>query len=215
MNYKSRRACLTMAVAAVAAAPWQSAFAQAAGSYPTRPVTLIVPFPAGGVTDVVARELAEGMSKALGQPFVVENKPGVAGNLGTQAVARAKPDGYTLGVLTVSSISICSARLPIAGLRSCDRLRADHAARKIAGHRAGSQRCALQHDAGVSGLCPKESGQGDLCQCGCRFHSASHCREGRPGCRHSDDARAVQRERHRPCRISSVALSICRSRLPS
>jgi tripartite-type tricarboxylate transporter receptor subunit TctC len=106
MNNMNRRACLSMAIAAASGVSWESAIAQSAGSYPNRPVTLIVPFPAGGVTDVVARELAEGLSKALGQPFVVENKPGVAGNLGTQAVARAKPDGYTLGVLTVSSISI-------------------------------------------------------------------------------------------------------------
>jgi tripartite-type tricarboxylate transporter receptor subunit TctC len=105
MNNMNRRAWLSMAVAAAAGVSWESAFAQPA-AYPNRPVTLIVPFPAGGVTDVVARELAEGMSKALGQPFVVENKAGAAGNLGTQAVARAKPDGYTLGVLTVSSMSI-------------------------------------------------------------------------------------------------------------
>ncbi|MGV3571429.1 MAG: Bug family tripartite tricarboxylate transporter substrate binding protein [Ramlibacter sp.] len=74
--------------------------------YPARPVTLIVPFPAGGVTDVVARELANRLTTSLGQPVVVENRAGASGNIGTQAVARAAPDGYTLGVLTVSAMSI-------------------------------------------------------------------------------------------------------------
>lgn len=89
------------------------AFAQ--DSYPSRPITLVVPFPAGGVTDVVARELAHRMGTALGQPVVVDNRAGAGGNIGTQAVARAAPDGYTLGVLTVSALSIgphLSRKLP-------------------------------------------------------------------------------------------------------
>ncbi len=89
--------------------------AAAQDTYPSRPITLVVPFPAGGVTDVVARELAHRLGASLGQPVVVENRAGAGGNIGTQAVARAAPDGYTLGVLTVSALSIgphLSRKLP-------------------------------------------------------------------------------------------------------
>ncbi|KWR74632.1 tripartite tricarboxylate transporter substrate binding protein [Cupriavidus sp. IDO] len=70
-----------------------------ANSFPTQPVTLIVPFAAGGATDTLVRTLAEGASKTLGQRVIVENRPGAAGGLGANVVARAKPDGYTLTVM--------------------------------------------------------------------------------------------------------------------
>ncbi|WP_427306026.1 tripartite tricarboxylate transporter substrate binding protein [Cupriavidus sp. H39] len=70
-----------------------------ASAFPTRPVTLIVPFAAGGATDTLVRTLADGASKTLGQPVIVENRPGAAGVLGANVVARAKPDGYTLTVM--------------------------------------------------------------------------------------------------------------------
>jgi tripartite-type tricarboxylate transporter receptor subunit TctC len=70
-----------------------SAFAQ---SWPSKPITMIVPSAPGGSTDISARLIGDGLGKALGQAIVVDNKPGAAGNLGTEAVARAKPDGYTL-----------------------------------------------------------------------------------------------------------------------
>ena len=74
-----------------------AAFAQAPASYPSRPVTIIVPFSAGGATDLSARQIAQLLSKQLGQPFVVENRAGAGGMIGMGAVARAQPDGYTLG----------------------------------------------------------------------------------------------------------------------
>ncbi|MGA8225371.1 MAG: tripartite tricarboxylate transporter substrate-binding protein, partial [Xanthobacteraceae bacterium] len=69
-----------------------------AQDWPTRSVKLIVPFAAGATPDIVARLLADELQAKLGQPFVVENKPGASGNLGTDAVAKAEPDGYTLGI---------------------------------------------------------------------------------------------------------------------
>lgn len=80
--------------------------AGAQGAYPVRPISLVVPFPAGGVTDVVARELAHRLGASLGQPVVVVNRAGAGGYIGTQVVSQAAPDGYTLGVLTVSAMSI-------------------------------------------------------------------------------------------------------------
>ena len=76
-------------------------------AYPTRPVTIIVPFPAGGSADLNARTVAERLSVALGQPFIVENKAGASGNVGTAVASKAAPDGYTLlmsnsGALTVN-----------------------------------------------------------------------------------------------------------------
>jgi len=78
-----------------------------AQSYPTRPVKLIVPYPPGGATDVIGRVLAQQLTSALGQPVVVENRAGAAGNVGAAAVAKEKPDGQTLlmGALTSHSIS--------------------------------------------------------------------------------------------------------------
>ncbi len=78
-------ACLLLAFAGSALA-----------DYPDRPIRLIVPFAPGGVTDTSGRLIAEGLSKRLGQQVIVENKPGASGNIGTQSVAVASPDGYTL-----------------------------------------------------------------------------------------------------------------------
>jgi len=91
-------------VAAVAALIFAAEIAPpaAAQPYPERPIRLVIPFAAGGPNDLLGRPLAEKMSEALGQPFVVENKGGAAGSLGTQFVAKAAPDGYTLLMTTGS-----------------------------------------------------------------------------------------------------------------
>ena len=75
--------------------------AQAAGSFPEKAVTVIVPFPPGGSTDTVARAVAQSMGDQLGKPFVVENRPGATGTIGATAVKRAAPDGYTLMVASL------------------------------------------------------------------------------------------------------------------
>src|SRR3954464_1458640 len=68
-----------------------------------KPITLIIPFPPGGSTDIVGRIAAEGLAKELGQPFVVDNRGGAGGAIGAKAIAEASPDGYTLGIATVST----------------------------------------------------------------------------------------------------------------
>ena len=80
-----------------------SAIAQ--GSWPTRPTTMIVPFPPGGLADLVARPVAEAMSRELGQPVVIENKAGAGGGIGMSLAAKSKPDGYTI-LMALSSLTV-------------------------------------------------------------------------------------------------------------
>lgn len=81
-----------------------AAFAQAP-AWPAKPITLVVPFPPGGLADIVARPVAEAMSRDLGQPVVIENKGGAGGGIGMGQVAKAPPDGYTI-VMALSSYSV-------------------------------------------------------------------------------------------------------------
>jgi tripartite-type tricarboxylate transporter receptor subunit TctC len=96
MAFVSSRAALLCAMIILATAP-----ATAHDAYPSRPVELVVPFAAGGGTDLLARLLSDGLSKRLGQSFVVLNRPGANTNVGTQLVVRAKPDGYTLVMASI------------------------------------------------------------------------------------------------------------------
>jgi tripartite-type tricarboxylate transporter receptor subunit TctC len=91
-----RAVALSLALAATAAL---------AQDYPTRPIHMIVPYPPGGGTDIVARVITEPLGQALGQPIIIDNRGGAAGNVGTEAAARATPDGYTV-LFTLSSHTI-------------------------------------------------------------------------------------------------------------
>lgn len=82
---------ILMLALGLAAAPWATA-----QPYPAKPVRMVVPYPAGGVVDVVGRTLGEQMSKSIGQPVIIENKVGAASSIGTEQVARSAPDGYTI-----------------------------------------------------------------------------------------------------------------------
>jgi len=122
-----RRRFLHLA-AGTAALPFVPRIARAQ-SYPTRPVRLISGFPAGGPNEFIARPMAQWLSERLGQPFVIENRPGAGGNIGTEAVVRAAADGYTL--LFVAAANAINATLydklnfnfirdiaPIGGIRA-------------------------------------------------------------------------------------------------
>ena len=101
-----RRACLALAACgALAALAAPGAQAQA---YPAKPITMVVPFPPGGPTDMVARLLAQKLSEQMGQPVVVDNKPGANGNIGGAQVSKAPADGYTL-LYNTSSITLSPA----------------------------------------------------------------------------------------------------------
>ena len=100
------RRTLMRGTAATAAFGLTPALAQNAGNWPDHAVRIVVPYPAGGSTDVLFRMLADRMKDKLGQPFVVENRPGASGNVGIDAVAKSAPDGYTIGTATVGHFSI-------------------------------------------------------------------------------------------------------------
>ena len=96
----------TLLFGCIATAAASIASAQSLDNYPTRPVTIVVPFPPGGGTDVGARLVAQKLSLKWGQPVIVENRGGAAGRLGADVVAKAKPDGYTLLVGNVGTQSV-------------------------------------------------------------------------------------------------------------
>ena len=91
-----KRRTFTFGLAAAASAPLLPSLAKAQEAWPTQAVKIIVPFPAGGSADVLPRIVAEALGPIWKQPIVIENKPGAGGNIGAEAVAIAKPDGYTL-----------------------------------------------------------------------------------------------------------------------
>ncbi|HZN29827.1 MAG TPA: tripartite tricarboxylate transporter substrate-binding protein, partial [Xanthobacteraceae bacterium] len=100
--HRLRCASLVLATAAALAAP-PAALAQ---DYPTRPIKLVVVTAAGGLMDVAARLTAEHVGRALGQHILVENRPGSGGNLGAEAVAKAEPDGHTIGLIQIGNVAI-------------------------------------------------------------------------------------------------------------
>ncbi|QNN57090.1 tripartite tricarboxylate transporter substrate binding protein [Diaphorobacter ruginosibacter] len=99
----SRRSATRLALAAAALSAFAAAPAAfASGDYPNKPIRLVVPYPPGGPTDIVARVVAQKLQEQLGQSIIVDNKPGAGANLGAEQVARSTPDGYTLMVATTA-----------------------------------------------------------------------------------------------------------------
>jgi tripartite-type tricarboxylate transporter receptor subunit TctC len=105
MIARTRRTLLKTAAAAVAAPLALPAVSRAQGNWPSKPIRCIVPLPPGGGTDTIGRRAMQRLSEALGVPVVVENRAGAGGTIGSDVVAKAEPDGYTIGIATASSHS--------------------------------------------------------------------------------------------------------------
>src|SRR5262249_35070172 len=101
---------IRLACAALVIGAGNAAFSQ--GAYPNQPIKVIVPFPPGGGTDVVTRLLVEKLRAATNWTFVVDNKAGAGGNIGLDAVAKSKPDGYTLGMGQTANLAINPSLYP-------------------------------------------------------------------------------------------------------
>ena len=123
----------SLSVLALSLTPWAFAQTPAASAWPTKAITMIVPFPPGGLADLVARPVAEAMARELGQPVVIENRAGAGGGIGMSQAAKARPDGYTL-LMALSSLTVIPeadavlARPPmfaLADLRPIARFTAD------------------------------------------------------------------------------------------
>jgi tripartite-type tricarboxylate transporter receptor subunit TctC len=141
MKFPRRQFLHLAAGAAALQAVSRSVWAQA---YPTRPVRLIVPAAAGGAADIPARLIGQWLSMRLGQPFVIENRPGAGNNIGSEAVVRAPPDGYTLLLAAVPTerraVVIQSDTVPVEPLRSTVR-RKGRKPGPISGHNARISWC--------------------------------------------------------------------------
>ena len=107
-----RRICVAVLALLVAAT--------ASAAYPDKPITLIVPWAPGGSTDILARAIAEQLTKSMGQPVVVENKAGASGNIGSNIVAKAKPDGYTLLIGSMSTHAMNPSLMPDMPFKGAD-----------------------------------------------------------------------------------------------
>src|SRR5436853_7931315 len=99
------RTIMQWAATGVFAATMLAGVSAQAQDYPNRPIQVIVPFAGGSASDVVTRIMLDRMAKTLGQPFIVDNRPGAGGNIGTLAVTRTAPDGYTLVMSSVGPLA--------------------------------------------------------------------------------------------------------------
>ena len=112
---KLTRRTTTFALLALSlSAPWGTAAADLAANYPSKPITLVVPYPPGGTNDNVARLLADKVSQRAGPPIIIEYKAGAGGTIGAQFVAKAKPDGYTLLNASIGNLAIAPQLMPVA-----------------------------------------------------------------------------------------------------
>src|SRR5246127_1884162 len=102
----SRRRALALAAAPLVAPFVNSGVARAADDWPNKPVRYINVFPPGGPTDTLSRIVCNELAEMTGQQFIVDNKAGSGGNIGTDAIAKSAPDGYTIGLYTIASQSI-------------------------------------------------------------------------------------------------------------
>ena len=133
-----------------------------ADTYPSRPLRWIVPFPAGGSTDLIARLLGEWLAARLGQPVIIENKPGGGTNIAVQAVVNAPADGYTLLFAVATNVDQ-SVALQILAVRFSARHRAGGGARRIAAGAGRQSRRSRQDRCGIHRLCQSQSRQNQFC----------------------------------------------------
>jgi len=189
-----RRTALAALACAAFAAP---AFAQ---TYPGKPIHLIVPYPAGGGTDFFARLVGQKMQELIGQPVVVENKPGAATNLGADFVAKAQPDGYTIllgDVATFAANQSLYKKIPFDAEK--DFAPITLTARFVSGLLVNQNKLKVNSVAELIAAAKAEPGKIDVAHAASVIHSISPpCCSSRPPASSSTKSRIAAR--HPPCR---------------
>ena len=158
MKLPHRRQFLHLAAGA-AALPAVSRIARAQ-AYPTRPVRIIVGFPAGGAPDIIARLMGQGLSERLGQQFVIENRPGAGSNIGTEMVVKAPPDGYTF-LMVVATNTVNATLYTTSNSISFATSRPSRSLPAVLWH-GGQSIIPGQNRSRVHRLCQNQSGQDQL-----------------------------------------------------
>ena len=186
-----------------------------AQGYPSKPLRLIVPFAAGGTGDVLGRLLASKLSEGLGQPVVVEFKPGAGTTLGTDFVAKSPPDGYTILLSASTTMSINASlysKLPYDTLKDLApvSLLASIPNMLVANHYP-----AGQHGAGIDRARQSEPGQTELRFSGQRYHAAPRRRIVQDRRRHKHGARSLQGGRTRDRRCAGGHVPMLFDNIPS
>ncbi len=189
----------TLLVAGVGALSWAFTWsftwavpAALAADYPTRPVTLVVAFTPGGPSDVLARIVGKKLEQLLGQPFVIENRPGAGGNVAAEQVARAPPDGYTLLMGNNSILATNAALYKKINFDPEKRFRADQPDRLAGEYPGGQSAAAGAHDGRADRARQGQSGQAQLCLLGLWRGRASRRRAVQGGGQDRHRARPLQ-----------------------
>ena len=169
-----------------------------AQSYPNRPIRMIAPFPAGGLVDVLARAVGDELSKALGQPVIVENKPGAGGNIGADIVAKADPRRLHAVDDLAGHPEHQPVPLQVDAVRSRQGVRADLARRRHVDARRGASQDRREDLEGPDRRCARQSRQAHV-----RFGGRGHDRPSRPGAARRTSPRSTSptspiAERRRP-----------------
>ena len=151
MTSMSHRSHCAYRVSALAASLAFAAFAAPASAQwkPTQPIRVIIPYAAGGTSDIIARTMSDEVSKRLGQPFTIENRGGGATQIGTSAVAKADPDGHTI-LLVGNTVSINPSLFKTLPYDTLKDLTPDHLCRRHPAHRRGHQRPAGEKPEGAA-----------------------------------------------------------------
>ena len=166
--------------------------ARAARRFPARPLRIVVPNAPGGAADLTARTVGQKMAAALGQPVVIENKPGAGGVVAGELVARAEPDGHTL-LLVSSGTAVSAGAVQVAAVRHAEGLRAGVAAGHLRPRAGGGRGRALQDAGGAAGVGPRQSRQAEHRHAAGRHHAEPGGRTVQDHGRHRGAGRALQR----------------------
>ena len=171
-----------------------------AADYPSRPVTLVVAFTPGGPSDVLARILGKKLEQLLGQPFVIENRPGAGGNIAAEFAARAAPDGYTLLMGNNSILATNASLYKTDPLRRREGLCADQPDRLAGEHPGGQSGASGAHDGRTDRARESKTRQARLCLLGLWRGRASRRRI----------VQGAGARRHRACRLQGRGARACR-----